>query len=186
MKQFAQKLPRILLLLAWLPLITFLLPFPTQENSESGSRGMIEFAEKGKDARKYLNETDKKSLEEGLKFWGDPKELQTWWLARWVVALLVIVAGILASVLAVANVSRWRLILAASSLLYLLVFANFSMRFLPTWENAQLWWMLASQLNSGILVVYKELFFPVLQVLVLAVLLLQFLKRKDHAIKNET
>ena len=181
-----QRPAALLLLLAWLPLATSLVPLPTIENAESASRAVMDLAENGKKARKFLDETGRTEMEESLKLWANPKEVQSLWFTNWIMVLFVFALGLVASVMAVSNISKWRLAVLVSSLIYLAIGFNFSESYIPSWESAQRWWMLATQLNNGVLVVYKDLLFPLIQFTLLVTMASFLIRENIRSKKHET
>ncbi len=151
------------------------------------THGMSEFFGKSvKDARKYLDTADRKNLEDAFDFWQDAKIVQSLWLRNWTISLSVILVGVIASVMAIANLLGWRLVVLASALLYFVMMFKISESYVPSWQNAQKWWMIATQLNNGFLVVYRELIFPLLQAMIFVAMLSLAASRINVKGKRET
>jgi len=182
-----QRPAALLLLLAWLPLIPILFPLPTAENAERVTHGMSEFFGKSvKDAREYLDTADRKNLEDAFAFWQDTESIQSLWLRGWTISLAVILVGVVASIMAIANLPSWRLVVLASALLYFAMMFKISATYIPSWQNAQKWWMIATQLNNGFFVVYRELIFPFFQAMIFVAMLSLVVTRINVKGRRET
>jgi hypothetical protein len=161
------------LLIAWLPLATNLWPLPGRSEAASFSQWMVTIAEK-------------QGEKETVAFWSDVEGVQAFFLRRWVITLVSLGAGIIASAMALRRTRGWPLALLGASIFYLVLVMPPSKTLLPTEFNLHLWLGFAIRGTRGILIVLKELLLPLAQIAVLvwmiAYLVVGTLRRRTHEI----
>ena len=151
------------LLVAWLPLATNLWPLPGRSEAAGFSQWIVA-------------EAEKHGEKDAVAFWSDVERVQAFFQRRWVVTLVGLVAGVIASAMALQETRAWPLALFFASIFYLVVVAPPSKVLLPTEFNLHLWQGFATRGTRGILVICKELVLPVTQIAVLVWMIAYFIK----------
>jgi len=159
----------IVLLLSWLPLAAYLFPLPTKAYA----------VETGKKVTHMMETSDivgskfrlmRKQVEDIYDFYSSPEELHPWMMLRWGSYAMVIMMGLIAALLTFFRHHFWKIAVITAAGCYLFFVIFYSGMYLPGKLDARGWLMMVTQLNEDWLLIYRELLFPTLQV-VLAMLL---------------
>lgn len=167
----------LVLFLSWLPLLSYLYPFPTVQHAAETGYAVTQILDRN-DAVASKFRLMRKQVEEIYAFYSNAEELHKWMLLRWGALFLSIFTGVFAAILALKRSPFWKVAVVTAAVYYLLFMYLYSGIYLPGKLDSRSWLVITAQLDNKTLLFYRELLFPFLQ-LVLAVIVF-FTNSKEH------